>query len=260
LPRLNPATKRAIEALLNELVDWLLDRYSSAATQLDVLATVGKKQKPFVVGLFPAVVKASQIERSLSTKLGDTMQECAKLVAVGAGFHAETEYVVKGTVSQPALDYIRQLVRRGRASSSGPGPDIRAEMTTLQGLLTTGGLFSHEVKMDLFVRDGTDEYFFDLKTPAPNSDQPRDMKDRLMQARVLRRGASVGAYAVFYYNPNGTAGPYTQGAAYLDYKGGEVLVGRTFWDLLGGSGTYEEVVKVFSDVGAKRAADLQPLL
>jgi hypothetical protein len=46
----------------------------------------------------------------------------------------------------------------------------------------------------------------------------------------------------------------------LDYKGGEVLVGRTFWDLLGGSGTYEEVVKVFSDVGAKRAADLQPLL
>lgn len=260
LPRISTSANAEIEHRLHGLIDWLVSRYSGGSKSLDILAPLGKKQKPFMYGLFPAVVRASEIERSISTKLGEVMQECAKSIAIGAGFESETEYTVAGTISQSALDHIRQLVRRGRASESGAAPDVAGEMQTINGLLATGGLFPHSVKMDLFVADRGDEYYFDLKTPSPNSDQPRDMKDRLMQARTLRRGHNVQAYAVFYYNPKGTLGSYTQGQSYLDYAKGEVLVGRDFWDFLAGSGTYEELLDIFSSVGAARLSDLQGIL
>src|SRR5947209_1458380 len=101
------------------------------------------------------------------------------------------------------------------------------------------------VKIDVFVESDGQEYYFDLKTPSPNADQPHVLKAHLMTVRALRLPRDVDARAVFYYNPRGLVAPYNQGQVYLDYLHHEVLVGKAYWDFLGGPGTYEEVIQTF---------------
>ncbi|MEX2237837.1 MAG: TdeIII family type II restriction endonuclease [Dehalococcoidia bacterium] len=258
-PRIQTAYRQQIVAVLNQLVDAVVAKYDpSSRIPYDALALKGKNQKPLMYGLFPEVVRGSEIERSLSSRLGTVLQKVGKAVAESGGNTADHEVTVRGEVAPDVLEYIRKLVRPGR-STDNDRPDIRAEMQTIDGL-NRGSMVDHSVKIDLRVETEEREYYFDLKTPSPNSDQPRDMKDRLMRARALRLPVAVDAYAVFYYNPGGIEAPYAAGGVYLDYKGGEVLVGRQFWDMLAGPGTYEEVLSLFAEVGQQRRQELLSLL
>jgi hypothetical protein len=188
------------------------------------------------------------------------MELAAASIVRGHGHNGRAQWTVSGTVAPDVLEYIRKLARPGRASETPKDPPaIEEELRTLRAL-NKGHKVSHSVTLDVFVEAEGREYYFDLKTPAPNSDQPRDMKDRLMRVRALRLPEVVDARGVFYYNPQGTEGLYTSGQAYLDYKGGEVLVGRQFWDFLAGDGTYEELIGLFAEVGTNRSDDLIHLL
>jgi Type II restriction endonuclease, TdeIII len=259
LPR---SVRAEIEGELNALIDNVLSKYSSGGKgrHFDPMAKSGKKQKPFMFGLFPDVVRPSEIERSLTSSMGNYLEEIAKHVAKGRGWNAETAYVVRGQIAPAVDEHIRRLVRKGRAREKPQtAPDVLAEMRAIQNI-NQGPKVAGEVEIDLYANDGTTEYYFDMKTPSPNSDQPRDMKDRLMRARALRLPRAVSAFAVFYYNPNGTKGSFTQGQSYLDYAGGEVLVGESFWNFIAGRDIYTDLVGVFQSVGRRRSAELKGLL
>ena len=257
-PGLPASTTSDLREILNNLVDWIVKRVPPASdAPYDLFSAAGTREKPFMYGLFPMIVRGSEIERSLSTKLGDVMRDAAVAIARGGGFEAYPEHRVSGRLGHQVLPYIRELVRKSRPGSE--RPNLREELATIRGLNRNQDT-DQAVTIDLFVATGDDEYYFDLKTPQPNSDQPRDMKDRLMQARALRMPKTVSAYAVFYYNPKGLAGAYTIGQKYLDYAGGEVLVGKAFWDFIGGDGAYAALVRLFAQVGSERRAELDALV
>jgi hypothetical protein len=250
-----------ILAIINGLVDSVVNQYGTKGPVVDNLfAPTGKKQKPFLLAMFPELIRASEVERSVSTKMGGVMQRTAGAIARSVGYKAECEYDVTGRVAPEVLTYIRKLVRPGKGKEkSSDAADLEAEIATIKSL-NNGPTIEHSVTIDLFVEADGEEFYFDLKTPSPNSDQPRDMKDRLMRARALRLPKDVTAQAVFYYNPQGLNGPYSNGRLYLDYARGEVLVGRQFWDKLAGPGTYEELVRLFEVVGQQRRTELLALL
>jgi len=52
------------------------------------------------------------------------------------------------------------------------------------------------------------------------------------------------------YNPYGTRAGYSHSYAqkYLDMRR-QVLLAQEFWDVVGGSGTYHEVLSVYQEVG-----------
>jgi hypothetical protein len=190
--------------------------------------------------------------------MGNLMQLISVSIARQNGDTAEAQYVVSGQIAPGVKDQINHLRRANRAGQNDPA-NLPAEIRTLKAL-NTGPMAPESVEIDVFVRSGDREYYFDLKTPSPNSEQPRDMKFRLMMARALRFPRDVDAFAVFYYNPRGTAGGYTQGQVYLDYRNNEVLVGKNYWDFLGGTGTYEELIAIFQEVERARHNDLEQLL
>ncbi len=259
-PRISPASRGAILFILNGLVDSVTKQYGGAKPTYDVFAKKGKKEKPFLYALFPDIVRPSEIERSTSGKMGNAVRDVAKQVALGAGHRAEIEYVVHGAATGEVIDYINKLVRpkRGKEKPEDPA-DITKEMETIR-VLNAGSKAEHDVTIDLFVESQGEEYYFDLKTPQPNADQPREMKSKLMRARALRLPKDVHGHAVFYYNPKGLEGKHVVAPAYLDHAGGEVLVGKDFWDMLAGPGTYEELIELIQAVGLARQHELRALI
>ncbi len=59
------------------------------------------------------------------------------------------------------------------------------------------------------------------------------------------------------YNLNGEGNPYNHSfsKSYLDIKH-HVLIGKKLWDYLGGTNTYEELLKVYDKVGKNTGMEL----
>ena len=257
-PRLSSQTRTEIKQAINEVIDQVIDRVAAKGlNSTDPLEAHGRALKPFLAALFPSIIGPSEVERSLSTRMGNLMQTMTVVIARQNGNTATAQHLVTGQVASGVVDYINHLRRSGRARQHDP-PHLAKEITTMKSL-NTGEKTADKVEIDVFIDSGGQEYYLDLKTPTPNSEQPRDMKYRLMMARALRLPKDVSAYAVFYYNPHGLLGDYSAGRVYLDYTGGEVLVGKAYWDFIGGSGSFEELIALLQEVGKDRWSDLAGL-
>ncbi len=60
------------------------------------------------------------------------------------------------------------------------------------------------------------------------------------------------------YNPYGedkSSYKWSFAVRHMDIRN-QVLIGREFWDLLGGEGTYEELLDIYQQVGREKASDL----
>ncbi len=109
-------------------------------------------------------------------------------------------------------------------------------------------------RVDLFIemRDET-EYYFEIKTAKPNINEFTGIKKQMLDWIAMRGSekpkAKVKTIVAIPYNPYEPK-PYERWTlqGLFDLKE-EVLVGVEFWDLLGGKGTYEDLLKVFEEAG-----------
>lgn len=259
-PHISREAESNIKALINASVDRLIAGHPKLPMAGSPLPTSGSRYRPFHTTLVPSIARISRIERSFSTSLGTLLEEIAKEIAVGCGLESETQHVVSGGISSTASSYINDLSQEGRAAGGRMGaPDIVNETNTIITLNSSGKVAETDI-IDVYVTDGTEEYYFDLKTPQPNSGQIPIMKKKLLRAKAMRLPKQVHGFAVFYYNPNGPTARFRTGQRYFDYDRGEVLVGKAFWDFLGGIGTYEELLELFADVGSARSAELASII
>ena len=93
---------------------------------------------------------------------------------------------------------------------------------------------------------------FEIKSPKPNSDQTKVSKDKILQLLHLEKPKIKGAYYALPFNPYGTKKDYDHPHPFRWFNMREdncVLMGKDFWDHLGGNGTYEALIKVFAVVG-----------
>ena len=212
------------------------------------------RRNPFFSGLPKRMLRASRIERSLSGSTGIQYQEIAADIAQSNGYSAETDVQVAGRIPFAVRNYIDKVTAKRKTAA----PNVARENTILRRRLVEGlgQATADDVTLDLFVNINGNEYYFYMKTPQPNSDQARSIKARLLEVKALRLPDPVQAIVVFPYNPDPKK-QHRAGSKYLDYDGKEVLVGREFWDLLGGRGTYTQLVSIFGKVfqSRRRALD-----
>ena len=60
------------------------------------------------------------------------------------------------------------------------------------------------------------------------------------------------------YNPYGTSRAgykHSFTMRYMDMKN-QVLIGKEFWDLVGGQGTYQAVLEIYREVGREKGPDM----
>jgi len=214
--------------------------------------------KPFHEALLPhGILLVNEFERSFSTKLGTTFEECAKLIAQDRFAQAERGYKLTGKVSLKALRTIESIINDLGSKRMRSYPELIRKV-----LKSSGGKSVERTRIaDLYLRDKEgNEIFMEIKSPKPNKGQCLEVTDRLLQVHAIRKQGppKVRTFYAMAYNPYGedkSAYNHSFTLNYLDLKN-QVLIGKEFWELVGGPGTFEEVLKIYREVGREKGPDM----
>ncbi len=216
--------------------------------------------KPFHAAIIPAeILRINQFERGFSTSLGTTFEECARLVARQHHRQASRGYDIQGEASRAATQEIdRQVAVFEHATERGAEkPSLDEMVAAVLDARRTDDLELRTARADLFVlaRDGA-QFLFEMKSPKPNRGQCLEVIQRLLRFHLLRGGArpKVSAYFAMAYNPYGpTRADYRWSFArnYLPFEQA-TLIGREFWELVGGPTTYDSLLAIYQEVGREK--------
>ncbi len=216
--------------------------------------------KPFHYALIPeGVRRVSEFERTFSTSLGSSFEEVGMLVASEHHGFAKRTYELTGGISLSAVSFIESAMKR--IDESGvfcSYPELVAGVTHAA---TDTNSVTRTVRADLFVKTrDNEEWYFEIKTPEANKGQCLELTSRLLHICAMRRShfPKVKTYFAMGYNPYGEERSLYRWNVVLRYTDlqNQVLIGKEFWDLLGGDGTYEELLSIYKEVGREKGKEL----
>ncbi len=207
--------------------------------------------KPFHEAMVPPeLLRISAFERSFSTKLGTTFEECARLIALQTYAVAERGYSASGRMPAAATIKIEEVIGR---INEGQRPDFLALVAEVVQIGDERRVDRPAIA-DLYLKDKVGhEYFFEIKSPKPNKGQCLEVTERLLRIHAITQKPRpyVNAYFAMAYNPYGTRMEdyrHSFSLQYLDMED-EVVLGADFWTLVGGEGTYEELLDIYREAG-----------
>jgi len=216
--------------------------------------------KPFHESLLPdGILRVTEFERSFSTKLGTTFEECARLIAKSIHKNAERGYRVRGSITADAIKRIEAITNKiGSGGMKLKYPDLVKEIVRLS---RRGNSVERVSIADLYIETKSgEEWFFEIKSPKPNKGQCLEATSRLLQIQAITHAKypKVKAFYATAYNPYGIEkSTYRHSFAvnYMDLVS-EVLIGKEFWDMVGGKGTYGEILSIYQEVGKEKGPDM----
>jgi len=218
--------------------------------------------KPFHEALIPEeLLRVSAFERSFSTKLGSTFEECARLIALQNYKTAKRGYVATGQMPDAATARIEQLVNQIAKEHN---PDFLRLIDDVLAI-SDNHWVERPVVADLYLEDFTGKrFFFEIKSPKPNKGQCLEIAERLLRIHSItqEKRPQVNAYFAMAYNPYGThkaSYKHSFSLQYLDMNH-EVLLADEFWTLIGGKGTLQELLDIYREVGREKTKSMMDAL
>lgn len=260
-------TRAEIKGYLEGFIKGLIDAYkgreitkpSSALEYLSRISTNGEL-KPFQAALIPPeLIRINQFERGLSTKLGNSLEECARLIALEHHQNARRGYDIRAEVSVAAFaeaerqkEHYESTVKKQQAK-----PSLEQMITAVLNARRSDDSETKTVRADLYIMadDGT-EYLFEIKSPKPNKGQCLEVIQRILRFHLLRgaKRPQVKAYYAMPYNPYGVTKDkykWSQALNYLPFEEA-VVIGDEFWTIVGGQTAYEELLEIYLEVGREK--------
>ncbi|HIK02798.1 TPA: TdeIII family type II restriction endonuclease [archaeon] len=231
-------------------------------TKLKTYELVGDV-KPFHERLFSKKrIRETSFFHSCSTTIGVTLfQNIAYLIAKGNKNFKEVKkpYDVEGTFSSNAQSIIENIIfdlGRRQNDPKKRTPNIEDETRAVLKVASESGNTSAQ-RADLYLKDKNDqEIYIEIKSVKPNKSESKETKRGMLKIIALKR-KKVKVLACMAYNPyepKEFAWPLP--LSYMKLKE-DLLVGKQFWDMLGGSDTYEDLLDVFEESGKKLSKDLE---
>jgi len=194
--------------------------------------------------------------QSVNTTLGTSIfEKVGQLIVQPLSKEVKDRYDFEGFISEQAVLKIDSIMRNLKSATN--KPDKGRETKEVLFVSQKGNMGKKlKKRVDLYVvgKDGTENYF-EVKTAKPNINEFTGIKKQLLDWVAMRGSINpklkINTMVAIPYNPYEPQ-PYErwtlQGLFDLDK---EVLVGKEFWDLLGGKGTYEDLLKVFEEAGVE---------
>jgi hypothetical protein len=260
-------TRAEIKGYLEGFIKGLIDEYKrrevfkpdSAFEYLSRTSSKGQL-KPFQAALIPPeLIRINEFERGLSGKLGNSFEECARLIALEHYQNARRGYDIRAEVSVAAFaeaerqkEHYESIVKKQQAK-----PSLEQMITAVLNARRSDDLETKTVRADLYIlaNDGT-ELLFEIKAPKPNKGQCLEVIQRLLRFHLLRgaKRPQIQAYYAMPYNPYGIRKDEYKWSPALNYLPFEeaVVIGNEFWTIVGGQTTYEELLDIYLEVGREK--------
>lgn len=191
---------------------------------------------------------------SINTTLGTSIfEKVGQLIAEPLSKQAIDRYDVKGFISNNAVLKIDSIMRDLRSARHKPDKELETKEILFSSVKGTMG---KEIKKraDLFIVDNRGvENYFEIKSAKPNINEFTGIKKLLLDWIAMRgsieQKVKINTFVAIPYNPYEPE-PYDRWTlqGLFDLKK-EVLVGQEFWDLLGGDGTYKDLLIIFERSG-----------
>ena len=257
-------TREQIKGYIEGFIQSLIDankRNDLKPTDLRPLKTFSATGdiKPFHEAILPnGILLVNEFERSFSTKLGNTFEETAKLIGKDVYAEADRGHRIRGQVSNSTVAVIETIVDQINHRSM---KKTYLELVDQVISVPPNDQIERQTIADLYLRDRDgNELFFEIKSPKPNKGQCLEVYNRLLHIHALRKQGppKVKTYYAMAYNPNGNKrSDYSHAFSknYLDLEN-QVLMGNEFWDMIGGPGTYEEVLDIYREVGKEKGPNM----
>ncbi len=237
--------RKEIKNFLIQKIRWKLDNYKPETSSIPFHYRLLGKDR---MALFSFI-------HSINTTLGTSIfEQVGELIVKQHASKAIGQYKqFYGFISSEAVLTIDTIMRDLRAAHR--TPNKAKETEEVLSAASKGDLGDNlNKRVDLFVemKDCT-EYYFELKTAKPNINEFTGIKKQMLDWIAMRGSqnpnANIKTIVAIPYNPYEPK-PYErwtlQGLFDLNE---EVMVGKEFWDFLGGDNTYEDLLEVFESAG-----------
>ncbi|KAF0121318.1 MAG: Restriction endonuclease type II MjaII [bacterium] len=191
---------------------------------------------------------------SLNTNFGTSIFEPVALALASSSFANAASQQIAGTQISSEAHRVIQNIMDGLATAN-TTPNKPEEIDKIRTVCRKGEMKAvklTKVDIKLVAHDG-EIYLFDLKTAKPNAGGFKEFKRTLLEwiaaIFAVDPAANVQSLIAIPYNPY-EPHPYTRwtirGMLDLDH---ELKVAREFWDFLGGTGAYLDLLDIFETVG-----------
>jgi hypothetical protein len=239
--------KRQIKELLKQKIEDKLKRYTRETTSMPFLTRLIQDSEK---------VAAYSFIHSLATTLGMSIYEdVSKIIASDSAEECFTKYDIGGVLSTEQKSVIGNIVRELRNNERKVNSE--REMKEVLEASPRNGKAQKEGRIaDLYVFRGGIEHYFEIKTVKPNIDVFTKSKTKLLEW-IARRRRPVKVFLAFPYNPYYPR-PYerfTEQGVLERRK--EFLIGKEYWDFLGGKDTFEQLLALFDSVGREFKEKIQ---
>lgn len=188
---------------------------------------------------------------SVNTMLGQSIFESiAEIIAEPNFDTAKAQYTLTGSLSDESYLAIGHLM--DDLKSTAKAANVENENKALKTIVNKDSKERKE-RVDLFLKKNNIEWYFEIKTVKPNIDVFARTKEKLLRWKAMRyadnKNIEVKTCICIPYNPEAPK-PYARWTlqGLYDLKK-EVLVAEEFWDMLGGKGTYDELLDIFEKTG-----------
>lgn len=195
----------------------------------------------------------SRFERSFSTSFGQSVIERISLLAAlsGGATHANTQVQTITNLDENILHAINYHIVSLRNVNSGVRGNWAIDLQSINLTPRSGRITNERVISDLYwVKDGIQNYM-SIKTVKPNIDQTAEAKRDLLKLKF--NDPTCNTYFGLYYNPYGEAKAdynWSPPQRIFNFHYDQcVLIGREYWDTLGGQGFYDELLEIAQNVG-----------
>ena len=200
---------------------------------------------------------AFKIQRKIVTKMGKTLYpKLALYIAQDRYNRVYINHRIRGVVPETWISKIDSIVDELRG-----GKRVPSALNEWNEILLTPqqNPRSFDVIADLYIEDHMEgPLFMEIKSPLPNIDVCAESKKKMLYFKAIAYitlHPTIGKLGVAYfglpYNPFITRKDYLQNWQIVKRifdVDKEVLVGVEMWDKIGGTGTFNELLKIIDEV------------
>ena len=193
---------------------------------------------------------------SMNTTFGISIwEQVAVILAESAGFKAKRQYDLLGNIDPETEKLIQNIHYDLRAGTR--EVDKLEEIDLIRKSIKEGvPKKDPDSRVDLFVKIGNEENYFDITSAKPNMKEFAALKLKILRWTALRlsqdKNVKVFTRLAIPYNPYHPQ-PYQRWTlkGLYDLDRGEILVGEEFWNFVANAGIYDDLLDVFQEAGSE---------